>query len=137
MAAIILVGGLHPLAQSPLDVVSVRENPTSGPNSTTSIVFRPGRLRGAEYLPGRPLSFHGSGSIDRLAEDLALQSHHLVVNETGLQGFFVWDIVYRAGLGDANRIETAFHEELGIKLESKRLPANVVVIDDVRMPTPN
>src|SRR5688572_8137457 len=200
VAAIILVGGLHPLAQSPLDVVSVRENPSSGPNVTTSIVFRPGRLqiinlslqdllafgygitspflrdelivgwpnrgiqrkrfdiqatmttngplpledqrrvvlevlekrfglqthreqrpfnwwvmtlvrpgvlgphltrvdfncaeitpedapkeqnglslcrRGAEYPPGRPLSFHGSGSIDRLAEDLAIQSRHL------------------------------------------------------------
>ena len=261
MAAMVLVVGLHTLAQSRLDVVSVRENPATGPNFTANLVFRPGRLeivnlslqdlvafgygvgspflrdelivgwpnggiqrerfdiqatlitsgtlsleeqrrvvlevlekrfqfqahreqrpfngwvmklvkpgvlgpglrrvdfncaeidseqapkdesgrsvcrRGAEYRAGRTtFSLHGSGSMDRLATDLEFQSQHLVVNETGLQGFFVWDIDFRAGLRGADRIETAVHEELGIKLESKPLPASVVVIDDVRMPTPN
>ncbi len=92
--------------------------------------------RGGEYLPGQPYSFHGSGTIDRLAEDLRL-SQHLVVNETGLEGFFVWDIAYDTGLRGAIRVETAVYQDLGIKLEPKRLPANIVVIDNVQMPTPN
>lgn len=93
--------------------------------------------RGTEYLPGQSMSYHGSGSIDRLAEDLAHQSRNLVVNETGLQGFFVWDFVYRYDVPGANRLPITVYEDLGIKLEPKRLPADVVVIDDVRMPTSN
>ena len=92
--------------------------------------------RGAEYLPGQSMSYHGSGSIDRLAEDLARQSRNLVVNGTGLQGFFVWDFVYKLDLGPG-RLERAVNDDLGIKLEPKRLPASVVVIDNVGMPTPN
>jgi uncharacterized protein (TIGR03435 family) len=82
------------------------------------------------------MSYHGSGSIDRLAEDLALQSNNLVVSATGLQGFFVWDFDYKMDLGPS-RLERAVYEDLGIKLEPKRLPADIVVIDNVRMPSPN
>jgi uncharacterized protein (TIGR03435 family) len=92
--------------------------------------------RGAENPPGRQFSYHGSGPIDRLAEDLARQSRNLVVNETGLQGFFVWDFDYKLDLGP-NQLERAVYDDLGIKLEPKRLPADIVVIDNVRMPTPN
>jgi uncharacterized protein (TIGR03435 family) len=99
---------------------------------------RPQCRRGSEYLPGQPLSFHGSGTIDRLAEDLKLTGRRLVVNETGLEGFFVWDIVYNFSPGPgANGMETAVFQDLGIKLEPNRRPASIVVIDDVRMPTPN
>jgi len=97
---------------------------------------RPQCRRGSEYLPGQPLSLHGSGTIDRLAEDLKLTGRRLVVNETGLEGFFVWDIVYNLSPG-ANGMETAVYQDLGIKLEPNRQPASVVIIDDVRMPTPN
>jgi uncharacterized protein (TIGR03435 family) len=92
--------------------------------------------RGAENPPGRPFSYHGSGSMDTLAEDLKGQSRNLVVNETGLQGFFVWDFDYKLDLRP-NGLERAVYDDLGIKLEPKRLPASIVVIDDVRMPTPN
>ena len=61
---------------------------------------------------------------------------NLVVNETGLQGFFVWDFDYKLDLRP-NGLERAVYDDLGIKLEPKRLPADIVVIDDVRMPTPN
>ena len=94
--------------------------------------------RGAEYLPGQSMSYHGSGSMDALAEGLQRQSRNLVVNETGLQGFFVWDFVYRSGeVSGPNVIPTSVHEDLGIKLEPKRVPADIVVIDNVQMPTPN
>jgi uncharacterized protein (TIGR03435 family) len=92
--------------------------------------------RGAEYLPGQTMSYHGSGSMDALAEGLEGQSRNLVVNETGLQGFFVWDFVYKFDLRP-NGLERAVYDDLGIKLEPKRLPADIVVIDDIRMPTPN
>ena len=44
VATIILVGGLHTVAQSRLDVVSVRENPASVPPFSVDFVSRPGRL---------------------------------------------------------------------------------------------
>ena len=93
--------------------------------------------RGSEFLPEQPHSFHGSGTMDILAADLRLQSRRLVVNETGLEGFFVWDIVYNNLLGGPGVVETAVYDSLGIKLEPKRLPASIVIIDDIRMPTPN
>ena len=37
--------------------------------------------RGAENPPGRPFSYHGSGTIDILAVDLVFQSRNLVVND--------------------------------------------------------
>ena len=261
VVALVLVGGLHAVAQSPIDVVSIRENPSDGPNLAAAIVFSPGRLkttnlsvedlvaygyniaapflrgdlivgwpktgiqrkrfdiqatlntsgtlsaegkrrvvlelletrfgfkahserrlfdgyamtlvkpdvlgpalkrvdfncadidpaqapkdesgrsacrRGMEYR-GRTTTpfFHGSGTIDTLAFELELTGRHLFVNETGLQGFFVWDLDYGPLVAGRDRVEAAVREHLGIKLESKRVPTDVVVIDDVRMPTPN
>ncbi len=83
------------------------------------------------------MSHHGSGSMDALAEDLEVQSRSLVRNETDLEGFFVWDIVYRTDVPGPNVIPISVHEDLGIKLEPKRIPASIVVIDNVQMPTPN
>ena len=83
------------------------------------------------------MSYHGSGSMDALAEDLERQSRNLVRNETGLQGFFVWDFVYSLDVPGPIVIETSVRQDLGIKLEPRRLPADIVVIDNVRMPTPN
>ena len=82
------------------------------------------------------MSYHGSGSMDQLAEDLVSHSRNLVANETGLQGFFAWDFHYIFDLRP-NSLERSVYDDLGIKLEPKRLPASVVIIDDVKMPTPN
>ena len=261
VVALVLAGGVHVLTQSRLDVVSVRENPSDGPNYTADIAFRPGRLqitnetledliaygysikaaalrstlivgwphtgiqqkrfdiqailttsdtlsaeqrrrvvldvletrfnfkahrerrllngylaalvkpgtlgralkrvdfncaeidageapqdesgrslcrRGLEYRARTATPFfHGSGSSDVLALDLELATRHPVANETELTGFFVWDIDYGPRLPGADRLEVAIREQLGIKLMPNRVPTDVVVIDDVRMPTPN
>lgn len=54
----------------------------------------------------------------------------VVVDATGLHGFFVW------GLSTGN-LATSLREDLGLGLEPGDALADVVVIDDIRMPTPN
>jgi uncharacterized protein (TIGR03435 family) len=59
----------------------------------------------------------------------------VIVDGTGLQGFFVWEYEQRPGMGTFE--DAVLRDQLGLKLERTRVPMDVVVIDDVRMPTPN
>jgi uncharacterized protein (TIGR03435 family) len=81
--------------------------------------------------------FHrGSGNIPTLAQWLDGFDGRRVVDATGFKGFFVWELEY----GSGNRIgplNLALREQLGLRLERAEVQADVVVIDDVRMPTPN
>ena len=74
-----------------------------------------------------------------------------VLDRTGLTGTYDVDLVFapaQTGPGvagaalavapeDALSIFTAVEEQLGLKLESRREPVDVVVIDSVERPTPN
>jgi uncharacterized protein (TIGR03435 family) len=94
--------------------------------------------QGNEWREGIVTPFlHGSGPISRLVYHLENNSRHPVIDQTGLTGFFVWDLDYGLNLPGRNRLEAAVREQLGLKLELKLLPFPVVVIDEVRMPTPN
>lgn len=86
------------------------------------------------------LSTRGGGNIQVLVTQLEGTSggnpqlpreDYIIVDGTGLDGFFVWE--YPTG-GDrfAN-----LREHLGLKLEPGMAQVPVVVIDQVRMPTPN
>ena len=80
---------------------------------------------------------HGSAASWVVAE---------VVDLTGLDGTFDFDLRWsqqnlRATadptLSDAPSIFTALREQLGLKLELRRGPRDVVVIDHVERPTPD
>ena len=69
-----------------------------------------------------------------------------VVDQTGLDGTFDFDLRWSqqnlrstadATLPDAPSIFTALQEQLGLKLELRRGPRDVVVIDHVERPTPD
>jgi uncharacterized protein (TIGR03435 family) len=68
-----------------------------------------------------------------------------IVNRTGLDGTFDLDLHFRdqqtsaAGppSADGASIFTAVQEQLGLKLESQRMPMDVVVIDSVERPSPD
>jgi uncharacterized protein (TIGR03435 family) len=59
-----------------------------------------------------------------------------VIDATGLEGNFEWEIAVGSRL-DVPNIFTAFEDQLGLTLVERTGPWEVIVIDDVRMPTPN
>ncbi len=68
----------------------------------------------------------------------------MVVDRTGLDGNYDIDLNYTPDQGgpawipsDWPSLFTAVQEQLGLKLESTRGPVDVLVIDSVRMPTPD
>ena len=57
----------------------------------------------------------------------------LLVNATGVQGYFVWEF----GYGGGPAFETAVREQLGLRLTPEVRPVDVVVIDNIHLPAPN
>ena len=71
------------------------------------------------------------------------QTQRAVIDRTGLAG--AWDFeltfappdVVAAGVSDVPSLFTALQEQLGLKLDSTRGPAEVLVIDRIERPTPD
>ncbi len=79
-----------------------------------------------------------------LANILATQPDiggRMVVDNTGLAGKYNFDLHYTpdsaAGENSGPSLFSALGEQLGLKLETKRLPIKVLIIDQVNQPTPN
>ena len=67
-----------------------------------------------------------------------------VEDRTGLQGWFAVDVTFNvprlssSGAADGvPALETAFVEELGLKLQRIKIPVDVTVIDRIERPPPN
>lgn len=77
--------------------------------------------------------------MDVLSRFLSFQVGRTVVDETGLTGKYDFRLVYSLDLGDATgpSIFTALQEQLGLKLESKKGPVEVIVIDGAEEPSEN
>ncbi len=81
------------------------------------------------------------GTLEVLAKLLAFPTGRPVVNKTGIQGAYDFDLKY-APLADPNSdlpsVFTALQEQLGLKLESQKVPVEILVIDHVdKVPTEN
>ena len=79
-----------------------------------------------------------------LVKRLSTWADRLVVDQTGLSGRFDWDLQWtQAALSTAVAdvpgvsLATAIHEQLGLKLESRRAPIDVLVIGSVERPMPD
>ena len=85
----------------------------------------------------------GSVTIARLAQLLSGQLHGLVVDETRIQGTYDIDIEWDKDSdpdtpSGAASVFTILRESLGLKLESRKLPVDTIVIDHIeRLPTQN
>ncbi len=82
--------------------------------------------------------------VDHLSEEFG----RAVVDKTGFSGVFNFELTYFSeeyaapvaipgAISNAPPISKALQEQLGLKLTSSRDKAEVLIIDDVRRPTPN
>jgi uncharacterized protein (TIGR03435 family) len=79
-------------------------------------------------------------SVPRFADRLARQLESPVSDETAIKGFYNFTLRYtEPGTdGPGPSIFTAIQEQLGLKLESRKVPVDVLVVDHVeRVPTAN
>ena len=74
-----------------------------------------------------------------LVRYLSDQSGRQVIDETGLTGKYDFQFAFAPDLGDATgpSLFTAIQQELGLRLESKKGPVEVIVIDNVEKPSAN
>jgi uncharacterized protein (TIGR03435 family) len=119
-----------------------------------ALVIGKGGLKIKEVEPGEGKT-NTSGSrfigtkvtMNRLAQFLSRMLDRPVVDKTGTQAVFDIDLHYAweeltatapKQSSDAPPIFTALQEQLGLKLQSEKLPVEVVVIDHIeRVPTAN
>jgi len=83
--------------------------------------------------------------MDSLVNGLAQQLGRKVLDKTGLKGNYDYTLEWTPDSGHAEGTEdssgpsifTAIQEQLGLKLESRTAPVEILVIDHVEMPSPN
>jgi uncharacterized protein (TIGR03435 family) len=98
-------------------------------------------------LPGlnlHPYQLTGTKvSIHYLVEELSRRLGRDVVDQTGLDGEYDFDLRGAPDAGDRDSLPngpsifTALQEQLGLKLESSKAPVDVLVIDHVERPSAN
>ena len=93
----------------------------------------------AVYSSGK-ITAH-SVSVESLAMNLSFTVGRVIVNKTGLEGGYDFTLDYAPDGADASdtrpSIFTAIEEQLGLKLEPARGPADVIVVDHIERATAN
>ena len=82
-------------------------------------------------------------SLHYVAEALSRQMSRNVIDQTGLDGEYDFDLRWAPDAGDGDSppdgpsIFTALQEQLGLKLESSKAPVDAIVIDHIEKPSAN
>ena len=100
----------------------------------------------------RVLSPQGQGTVGELTRFLSSTLHETVIDQTGLKGLFNYTLDINSYLTEEMRKSTgtgppleansiiaqAMQEQLGLKVESKKTPVSVVVVEHIeKAPTEN
>jgi uncharacterized protein (TIGR03435 family) len=75
----------------------------------------------------------GGMTIERLAENVRWQAGRIVVDRTGLSGFYEFTLETDSDV----TVFTALREQLGLKLEPQTVPMPVLVVDRIEPPSEN
>jgi uncharacterized protein (TIGR03435 family) len=107
-----------------------------------------GRRCGAMVAPGWMSA--RSITMQEFARQLSTVVRRPVINETELPGAFDYDVIFSpeglggrlvgpppASVSDAPSLETALRDDLGLRLDPRRGPVDVVVVDRIERPTEN
>jgi len=147
---LVVAKGGPKLAASPGDP-NQNDDPANAPAAFTNTLDKEGY---PQLPPGRHYSMAVAGdrarfrfvdeSLEHFAEILGDQIHQPIKNATGLTGKYDFQVSWSTAMqpnvsGDSGpSIFTAIQEQLGLRLESKKLPVDTVVIDHIaRTPTEN
>ena len=92
-----------------------------------------------------PLRNHGNYivSLNEFARWLTGQTQRAVIDRTGLAGAWDFELTFApadvaaAATTDTPSLFTALQEQLGLRLEATRAPAEVLVVDRIERPTPD
>ena len=79
-------------------------------------------------------------TMGTLCNILEHETRRLVVDQTGLTGSYAIELRWSRDTGIDNSLAslfTAVREQLGLRLESEKLPMKVLVIDDAQRPSAN
>jgi uncharacterized protein (TIGR03435 family) len=100
--------------------------------------------KGLQGLKMHPYELTGTKvSIHYLVEELSRRLSRNVVDQTGLNGEYDFDLGWAPDAGDGDSLPngpsifTALQEQLGLKLESSKAPVDVLVIDHIEKPSAN
>jgi uncharacterized protein (TIGR03435 family) len=86
------------------------------------------------------VEIEGGDTLTRFAEELTRVSGRPVLNRTGLTGSYDIEVEWAADDdddADAPQLFTAIREQLGLTLEPRKAPVDVVVVDHIEMPSEN
>jgi uncharacterized protein (TIGR03435 family) len=119
-ALVIAKGGIH------MEVSSESDDHDSGMNGSRTD-------EGKSSLTGKNLP------MEHLVRFLSGQTARPVIDQTGLTEKYNFKMIYAPDMNDLTgpSIFTALQEQLGLKLESQKGPADVLVIDSVQKPSGN
>ncbi len=97
---------------------------------------------GSRVYPNRPGILGRQVSMQRLAELLSAKLDRPVADKTGLSGLYDIELTWTpdttppdADLGPS--VFTAIQEQLGLRLEGRKMPIEVLVIDSISRPSAN
>ena len=82
----------------------------------------------------------GSVPMANLTATLSSVAQRMVVDRTGLTGGFDFDLTFsmEQSADTVNpSVFTAVQEQLGLKLDSVRIPMDVLIVDSIDRPTPD
>jgi uncharacterized protein (TIGR03435 family) len=101
----------------------------------------PRAQRGPPPVPGVQRVYMRT-TMTYVALMLGVITRRPVVDQTGLTGDFIFDLEFAppdrpVGDSSAPSVFTAVQEQLGLKLESAKVPAEIVVIDGAQKPSEN
>jgi uncharacterized protein (TIGR03435 family) len=119
-------------------VVSIRPN-TSGEERSSSIVMP------CDAAFARPTHLSGRGrDFATLITQVSAWADHVTIDGTGLTGKYDWDLQWTPDRLDVDPVAapaisltTALREQLGLKLEARRGPVDVLVITHAERPSAN
>lgn len=95
----------------------------------------------AASAPGM-ITLRSAGPITALVRRLQLGLDRPLIDDTHLSGDFAWSLSFEGPMNSFDALKsapmfTALREQLGLELEARIAPYEVLVIDSVEMPTPN